>query len=135
MKLLNPWFLLLMAAGWPGAASSQLQLLPDKEPQRAFVGDARQIILVWHNRSDKTVNAEIRARLYQTSSTTAVPLTEEPWKNIEILPGQTVLESATVDFPAINAETRFLIQWVGTDNHVIGETGVLVYPTNLMGEL
>jgi hypothetical protein len=135
MKLFNPWSLLLMAACWPALADAQVQLLPDRKPQRVFAGVSRNITIIWHNTGNVAERTEIRTRLYQTSSTTAVPLTEKPWKNIEILPGQTVLESASVDFPAINAETRFLIQWLGADNHVIGETEALVYPTNLMGEL
>jgi hypothetical protein len=77
----------------------------------------------------------MRTRLYQTSSATAAPLSEEAWKKIEILPGQTVLESASMDFPAVNTETHFLIQWLEGTNHVIGKTEVLVYPTNLLAEL
>ena len=124
-----------MAACWPGAASAQLQLLPDREPQRVFAGDARRITVTWHNAGDKSAVADVRTRLYQASSATAVPLSEKAWKKIEILPGQTVLESASIDFPAVNAETRFLIQWLEGTNQIIGKTDVLVYPTNLLGEL
>jgi hypothetical protein len=77
----------------------------------------------------------MRTQLYQTSSATAAPLSEKNWKTIEILPGQTVLESASVDFPAVNAETRFLIQWLKGTNQVVGKTEALVYPTNLLAEL
>jgi hypothetical protein len=64
-----------------------------------------------------------------------VPLAEEPWKGLEVLPGQTVLESASVDFPPVNAETRFLIQWLADTNRVLGQSEVQVYPTNLLAEL
>jgi hypothetical protein len=127
--------LLAMASCWPGAACAQLQLLPDKEAQRVFAGDARKITVTWHNAGDKSAGAEVRARLYQASSATAAPLSEKAWKKIEILPGQTVLESAPMDFPAVNAETLFLIQWLEGTNRVIGKTEVLVYPTNLLAEL
>jgi hypothetical protein len=40
-----------------------------------------------------------------------------------------------MDFPAVNAETRFLVQWLENTNRVIGKTEVLVYPTNLLKEL
>jgi len=40
-----------------------------------------------------------------------------------------------MDFPAVNAETRFLIQWLEGTNQVVGKTEVLVYPTNLLSEL
>lgn len=124
-----------MAACWPGAASAQLQLLPDREPQRVFAGDARRITVTWHNAGDKSAGADVRTRLSQTSSATAAPLSEKPWKKLEILPGQTVLESAPMDFPTVNAETRFLIQWLAGTNQVVGKTEVLVYPTNLLVEL
>jgi hypothetical protein len=135
MRALNPWLLLVMAACWPGVACAQLQLLPDREPQRVFAGDTRKITVTWHNAGDKSAVADVRMQLYQTSSATAVPLSEKAWKKIEFLPGQTVFESASMDFPAVNAETRFLIQWLGGTNRVIGRTEVLVYPTNLLSEL
>jgi hypothetical protein len=135
MRIFNPWLLLVMAACWPGAVCAKLQLLPDREPQRVFAGEARNITVIWHNAGDKTAGADVRTRLYQASSATAAPLSEKAWKKIEILPGQTVLESAPIDFPAVNAETRFLIQWLEGTNQVVGKTEVLVYPTNLLSEL
>ena len=81
------------------------------------------------------MGTEIRTRLYQTSSATVAPISEKPRKKIEILPGQTVLESLSMDFPAVNSETRFLIQWLEGTNQVVGKTELLVYPTNMLGEL
>ena len=127
--------MLILAGCWPCAAPAQLQLLPDKELPCIFAGQARPITVVWRNVSDKTVDAEIRARLYQTTSATAASLAEWPWKEIEILPGQTVIESAQVDFPDVRAGTAFLIQWLEGTNRVIGKTEVLVYPANLLKEL
>jgi hypothetical protein len=135
MRLLYTWLLLAMAACWPGAARAQLQLIPDKEPQRVFAGEVRKVALVWHNPGGEIATADVRARLYQASSATAAPLSEKAWKNIEILPGQTVLESASMDFPAVNAETLFLMQWLEGTNRVIGKSEVLVYPANLLSEL
>ena len=135
MKSFTTGLLLALAGGWPVVAPAQLQLLPDKELPCVFAGQARPITVVWRNISDKTVDTEIRARLYQTTSATAIPLSEKLWKKIEILPGQTVLESAQVDFPEVRAGTVFLIQWLEDTNRVIGKTEVLVYPTNLLKEL
>jgi len=135
MNALTKLTLLTAASLWSGAACAQLQLLSDREPQQVFAGNAREITVVWHNAGNKSAAAEIRARLYQASSATAAPLSEKAWKQIEILPGQTVLESAPMDFPAVNAETRFLIQWLEGTNQVIGKTEVWVYPTNLLSEL
>ncbi len=126
---------LILAGLGPVSALAQVQLVADKEPQRAFVGAARQIAVVWHNGSDQGFAGEIRARILQTSSATAVPVSEAAWKTLRMLPKQTVLESAQLDFPPVKAETKFLIQWLENTNRVIGKTEVLVYPTNLLAEL
>jgi hypothetical protein len=57
------------------------------------------------------------------------------WKELEILPGQTVLESLTLDLPAVKSETRFLVQWLRGSNNVLGITEVWGYPTNILREL
>ena len=124
-----------LAGASPRLAYGQLELTADKEAQRVFAGEMRKITVTWHNAGDKNASAEIRTRLYQASSATVAPLAEMAWKKIGILPGQTVLESAVMDFPAVNAETRFLVQWLAGTNQVVGKTEVLVYPTNLLGEL
>jgi hypothetical protein len=62
-------------------------------------------------------------------------LGEAPWKKLPVLPGQTVLESATLTFPSVKAETRFLVQWLEGTNTLIGTTEVLVYPPDLLKEL
>ena len=125
----------MIAGCAPGAAHAQLQLLPDKEAQRVFAGNARTVTVVWHNAGDNTVDAGIRMRLLQTSSATTVRLGETPWKTLRILPRQTVIESVQLDFPAVKAETKFLVQWLENSNSVIGRTEVLVYPTNVLDEL
>ncbi len=77
MKLRYTSLILLAIGGcWPLAALAQLQLMPDAQPQRVFAGDARKVTVVWHNAGDKTVEAEIRSRMLQTSSATAVQLSE-----------------------------------------------------------
>ena len=58
-----------------------------------------------------------------------------PWKTLEVLPGQTVVESAELNFPAVNAETRFVIQWLAGADRVLGVSDALVYPTNPLAQL
>ena len=41
---------------------------------------------------------------------------EAAWKRLQVLPRQTVLESAQLNFPPVNAETLFLIQWIASSN-------------------
>jgi len=126
---------LLMTSLWPGAAWAQLQLVTDVAPQAVFSGGARKVAMVWINAGGQVFEGEIRARILQTSSATAVPVGEAAWKTLRVMPQQTVVESAPLDFPAVKAETEFLIQWLDNTNHVLGRTEVLVYPTNLLAEL
>ena len=133
---MNSWLITLLLLGTsPSAAQAQLQLLPVPEPKQVFGGDARTITLTWHNAGQMTFGQELSARLYQASSATTVPLGTTPWRYLEILPGQTVIESATLNFPAVHAETRFVIQWLAGANRVVGTSEVRVYPTNLLTEL
>jgi hypothetical protein len=71
----------------------------------------------------------------QLTSATAVRVNEAPWKKLRMLSGQTVLETAELEFPAVKAETRFLVQWFGGNSNVLGATEVLAYPANLLAEL
>ena len=134
MKFCGTW-LLLFGGLWQCFAGAQWQLLPDSSPQRVFATDAQSISTIWRNTGDEALAAEVRLRLYQASSATVVLFSEKVWKEIGILPGQTVLETASVDFPPVNAETRFILQWLVGTNRVIGETTVIVFPTNLLAEL
>jgi hypothetical protein len=91
--------------------------------------------VTWHNGGDHIYAGEVRTRMMQTSSATVVAVGEAPWKRLQVLPGQTVLEPARLDFPAVKADTKFFVQWLDDTNHVLGKTEVLVYPTNLLAEL
>jgi hypothetical protein len=122
---------LMMAGGWAGMADAQLQFLPDMKPQSVFFGAAKNVSVTLHNSGGQNFNDEIRARIYQTSSATAVLLSENPWKQVQVPAGETVLESAALDFPDVKAKTKFLVQWLAETN-VLGVTPVLVYPTNLL---
>lgn len=135
MKWAMTWGVLGMAWGLSLAAHAELQLVPDQAPQPAFADGARKIALVWHNTGDQPVQPEIRMRIYQSGSATAVPLRQADWKQLQVLPGQTVLESAQVAFPAVNAKTDFLVQWLGDADRVLGVTKVQVYPKNLLSAL
>ena len=125
-----------LCAGNSGSiASAQPKLISDVAPQSVFSGQSRNIALVWRNPNDAIVGAEISARILQTSSATVVESSETSWKKLQVLPQQTVFESAQLDFPAVKAETKFFVQWLENSNSVIGKTEVLVYPTNLLAEL
>jgi hypothetical protein len=124
----------LLSSG-PLTSHAQLQLLYTNETQSVFAGSARRITLTWRNAGDTTLDLALRANLFQASSATAIPLGETPWKHLQILPGQTVIETARLSFPDVKAETRFIVEWLAGSNAVVGITQILVYPTNLLREL
>ena len=130
MKLTLTWLLLVAVQ-----ADAQLQLVPASAPTTVFAGMARPLSLVWHNAGEQTVTAPIRAQIYQTTMATAVRLSDAPWKTLTVLAQQTVSETAALDFPAVKAETRFIVQWWENTNHLLGTTEIWVYPINLMAEL
>jgi len=127
------WALLLIAL--TPAAFAQLRALPDKEPQRAFTGEGWEATVLLHNPGTGPVEADLCTRLYQASSATAAPLGGGTSKKLTVLPGQTVLESASLTFPPVKAETRFLVRWLDGTNRIIGTTDVMVYPRDLLKPL
>ncbi len=111
-------------------ASAQLQLVPE-ETQHVFVGQPQEIRLMWRNPTGKPVVAELKWRLFQVSSATKLPLSEaQSWKKLEVLPGQTVLETLTLTLPEVRAATRFELRW----EHA-GSTSVIGYPQDLLKRL
>ncbi len=116
-------------------AFAALQLVPSPKPQSVFAGEERPVKLVWHNPSDESVRIAIRARLLQATSATTAPVSETAWKELQLLSGQTVVESAAITFPAVRSATRFILQWLAGEGIVLGTTDVTVYPSNLLRDL
>jgi hypothetical protein len=136
MKALAKSLILAAACGsFAGVARADLRLLPAVNPVCVFCGLSRNISLMFSNSSNQDFTAEIRARMFQTASATAVQTGDVAWKALHVLPRQMVLESAALDFPNVKAETKFLVQWLEGSNHVIGITTIWVYPENLLAEL
>ena len=126
---------LVVACCSAGVARAQIELVTNAAPQCVFFGDARSIAATFHNPGEQDFGQDVRMVVSQASSSTTVALGDRPWKFLRVLPQQTILESARLDFPPVRAETKFIVQWVGNPNHIIGKTEVLVYPTNLLNEL
>lgn len=117
------------------SAIAQLQIVPDKQAQTVFTGDNRKVAAAFYNSSDTMFDDVIQTRMLQTSSATVMALPERLAQRLCAPPGEVVLESFVLNFPPVNAETRFLIEWLKNSNEIIGHTEVLVYPTNLLAEL
>jgi len=116
-------------------AAAPLEMATNQQPQLVFCGAPAEVFAAFHNPDARNFAGEIRTRLIQTTSATAVLLSEEPWQQLQVPANETVLASATLDFPPVKSETKFLVQWLEDTNRVIGRTEVLVYPTNLLAEL
>lgn len=124
----------LCAAG-ATASAAQLQVVPQKMATCLLAGENRSLTVMFHNPTTDPASSQVRLRLLQAASATAAPVAELPWKTLQVLPGQTVLESARLNLPTVRAETRFLVQWIADANQVLGVSDILVYPTNLLREL
>ncbi len=129
------WLALCLVVLGRLTASAQLQILPDKEPQRVFAGEDRKVSVMLHNAGDQLVEADLHTRLYQASSAKAVLLGDTPWKHLQLASGQTVLESADLRFPLVRAETRFLVQWTDGASRLLGMTEVYVNAPDLLKAL
>ncbi|HEX5397777.1 MAG TPA: hypothetical protein VFY06_01870 [Verrucomicrobiae bacterium] len=90
---------------------------------------------MFYNPTKTDYEQDFRVRILQASSSTAVLISDDLWKRLQVPAGETILESTPLNFPAVRGETRFLVQWIADPNQIIGSTEVWVYPTNLLHEL
>jgi len=88
----------------------------------------------WQNPGPTEVAADIRFKLCQAGGLITAPVSEGAWKKLRILPGQTVLETGSFDFPSVRGRTAFILKFYDGVND-IGAMQVQVYPTNLLNEL
>jgi hypothetical protein len=136
MRLLNLMSVLVFAGCSCAVAHGQLQMLPATEAPCVFGGAVSKINIVWRNPGAEAADVPVRTQLYQADSATVVPLgPPRDWKQLRVLPGQTVLETISLELPSVKAATRFLLQWLDASNQVLGLTDLFVYPTNLLWTL
>lgn len=135
MKMSVAWAVLVGVWASADGTRAQVRFVPEERPPGVFTGVAQTFPVRWRNEGSTMIEMEIRMRTMQLSSATAAPVCDAPWKHLRVLPGQTVLETVSLAFPAVKAETRFLVQWLENSNRVVGATEIFVYPTNLLSEL
>jgi hypothetical protein len=115
----------------PLTAIAQVELVPEATPQTVFAAGPQEVRVTLHNPGSQTAEADIQTRLFQLTQASAVPIGDvRPWKKMQVLPRQTVLETVTIPFPEVRAATRFRLELVG-----IGRTEVLAYPPDLLKRL
>lgn len=117
------------------AGAGELQLRSDIAPKACFGGGWRYVSIRLQSTASDPRPFLVEAKLYQSAARTVMSLGGTEWGTITLIPRQDTIATHPVLFPAVNAETRFLIQWLADGSNVIGQTEVLVYPTNLLVQL
>lgn len=130
-----PSFPLLLALAFPLAAAAQLELIPGESGVEVFSGTNRAVVVLLKNPTAKTVEEPVRARIFQAASDTTMPVTNLSWKTLTVRAGQTVMETARLDFPVVRSATRFVVRWEGAEGRKVGVTEVLVHPPHPLSEL
>jgi hypothetical protein len=153
----SAWFLAAFTLSWVGfrptdclastndkipSLTRELRIVPEAQAQELFGGAVREIparfSLVGADalaRTSSVIEFHLSTRLFQASSGSAAHVADAPWKTLQILPGQTVLDSAPIQLPDVRGETRFLLQWVVDDSKVAGVSDLLVFPQDLLKDL
>ena len=118
----------------PGTLMAQLEI---KSVEAAvFGGGTRPFSVTIHNPQKVEVEGDIRFRIYQAAESTAAPVGEsQAWQKVRVLPGQTVLETASLEFPVLNTKSHLIVQWLNNDNKVLGVTDIMLYPSNVLAGL
>jgi hypothetical protein len=134
---------LILTLSTAAAAQAPIEFPPDGSTSVVFGGKPQTLeVRVRHPSSagaapvsDRTEFA-ICFRLFQEASGVAAPLgPARAWKRLSILPGQTLIEKASVEFPAVKHVSNGLVRWETEDGNGLGSTRVRVVPTNLLTEL
>ena len=123
--------LLLFVGLLPLTATAGIELVPDATPPAVFAARPQTISVTLRNPAGTTAEADVHTRLFQLTSGSVVPIGEaQPWKKIQVLPQQTVLETLPLTFPEVRTTTRFRLELSG-----IGRTEIMVYPNDLLKQL
>lgn len=124
-----------LVVGTDCQAQADIELVSNPASQAVFGGSPASLLLTLRNIATNTISGTLRAKVFQVSSATAAAFQELAASRIRLLPGQTIIETVSAEFPTVLTETSFLLQWwIGT-NTMIGTSQVSVYPTNLLAAL
>lgn len=116
-------------------AAITLQLEPEYESQSFSGGRTGLVRVTWHNLQNQKTETRLRLQLFQTSFSTAAPISEQLVETVVTLAGQTVVQTNAVYFPDVRAESRFAIRWIDQRDNIVGSTEVSVFPGDLLKKL
>ena len=113
------------------AHAQKIELVKSDFSPMVFGGKPQEIEVRFRNPSEQAIEVELKTRLFQLSSGSAMPHGEaKVWKKLKILPKQTVVESYPLTLPEIKAPTIFRIEWDDLD-----KTAIHAYPADLLKRL
>lgn len=128
-------FIIFLFGLWPAVLWGQLTLNPEPGIQAAFCAEPVKLKVGFSNPKNEVTKTPLRTRVYQKSSATLMPVGEiQPWKEVRLLEGQSVIETVSITFPEIKAPTRFQVHVLG-EQTLIGKVEVDVYPPNLLKQI
>jgi hypothetical protein len=117
------------------SARADLEIVVPDTPQIVFAGTPAAAALKVRNPDPERREQEFSIRLVQLSSSIAMPIGEtQPWKKIEVLAGQTVVESVPVTLPEVRAATSFRIE-VSAAGRVVARLPILGCPREMLKRL
>lgn len=117
-------------------SASALEVIPSAQPQHVFADGKRTVEVRLRNDGAETARMAVRLQLLQLTSATATPVGgARTWKTLIIMPDQTVLENAVIEFPKLRVSTRFAARWLAAEGKVLGVTEVWAHPDNLLDRL
>jgi hypothetical protein len=104
-------------------------------PKAVFGGGRRALDVTFRNATESSVELGVRVQLLQTSSATAVPWSQpRPSVSLALLPRQSKIGQADIDFPSVRTASSFLVRFV-SEREVLGVLGVRVYPAGILSNL
>ena len=110
-----------------------LEVVRLPEPQQVFADGLRAVEVRFRNSAPEAARIEVRIQLLQLSSATVAPVGgPRAWKRLTVLPGQTILETAEIEFPKLRTPARFAARWLDADGKLLGVTEVWAHPENLL---
>ena len=126
--------LLLTALPLPLAA--QLAVSAEAGTQVVFSDEPAPIAVLIGNGGPAAVKGDVFTRLFQLSSATKIPLGEkQPWKELEVLAGQTVREKLELTFPALAEPALYRVEFATAAGDPLGAVPVRACPRNMLQTL
>lgn len=126
----------LFPLAFPLSLAAQLAVSPEPETPSVFSGEPAGIAVLVGNGGRETVKVGLVTRVFQLSSATKIPLSEkQPWKELEVLAGQTVREKIELTFPALAEPAFYRVEFANAAGEPFGAMPVRACPRNVLQTL